>query len=196
MLNQNIHIINFKPLFYILEEVKTTLNFEIFHYSSQEMFLDFADKNNLENSLILKEKNYILKDHINVNKKQIIELPEKPQSIIKLIEFFNIAFLKQKYSSQSNIEIKNYSLNFNSRVFSKNQKKLKLTQREIDIILFLNQNSISQSINTLQTRIWKYETDLETHTVETHIYRLRKKIKDTFNDDNFIVSSEKGYTIE
>jgi hypothetical protein len=196
MLNQNIHIINFKPLFYILEEVKTTLNFEIFHYSSQEMFLDFADKNNLENSLILKEKNYILKDHINVNKKQIIELPEKPQSIIKLIEFFNIAFLKQKYSSQSNIEIKNYSLNFNSRVFSKNQKKLKLTQREIDIILFLNQNSISQSINTLQTRIWKYEADLETHTVETHIYRLRKKIKDTFNDDNFIVSSEKGYTIE
>ena len=196
MLNQNIHIINFKPLFYILEEVKTTLNFEIFHYSSQETFLDFADKNNLENSLILKEKNYILKDHINVNKKQIIELPEKPQSIIKLIEFFNIAFLKQKYSSQSNIEIKNYSLNFNSRVFSKNQKKLKLTQREIDIILFLNQNSISQSINTLQTRIWKYETDLETHTVETHIYRLRKKIKDTFNDDNFIVSSEKGYTIE
>lgn len=196
MLNQNIHIINFKPLFYILEEVKTTLNFEIFHYSSQEMFLDFADKNNLENSLILKEKNYILKDHINVNKKQIIELPEKPQSIIKLIEFFNITFLKQKYSSQSNIEIKNYSLNFNSRVFSKNQKKLKLTQREIDIILFLNQNSISQSINTLQTRIWKYEADLETHTVETHIYRLRKKIKDTFNDDNFIVSSEKGYTIE
>ena len=196
MLNQNIHIINFKPLFYILEEVKTTLNFEIFHYSSQETFLDFADKNNLENSLILKEKNYILKDHINVNKKQIIELPEKPQSIIKLIEFFNIAFLKQKYSSQSNIEIKNYSLNFNSRVFSKNQKKLKLTQREIDIILFLNQNSISQSINTLQTRIWKYEADLETHTVETHIYRLRKKIKDTFNDDNFIVSSEKGYTIE
>ena len=196
MLNQNIHIINFKPLFYILEEIKTTLNFEIFHYSSQESFLEFADKNNLENSLILKEKNDILKPNTNINIKQIIDLPEKPQTIIKFIELLNIAFLKQKYSSQSNIDIKSYCLNFNSRVFSKNQKKLKLTQREIDIILFLNQNHISQSINTLQTKIWKYEPDLETHTVETHIYRLRKKIKETFNDDNFIVSSEKGYLIE
>ncbi|MDC1159481.1 winged helix-turn-helix domain-containing protein [Candidatus Pelagibacter sp.] len=196
MLNQNIHIINFKPLFYILEEIKTTLNFEIFHYSSQESFLEFADKNNLENSLILKEKNDILKPNTNINIKQIIDLPEKPQTIIKFIELLNIAFLKQKYSSQSNIDIKSYCLNFNSRVFSKNQKKLKLTQREIDIILFLNQNHISQSINTLQTKIWKYEPDLETHTVETHIYRLRKKIKETFNDDNFIISSEKGYLIE
>ena len=196
MLNQNIHIINFKPLFYILEEIKTTLNFEIFHYSSQESFLEFADKNNLENSLILKVKNDILKPNTNINIKQIIDLPEKPQTIIKFIELLNIAFLKQKYSSQSNIDIKSYCLNFNSRVFSKNQKKLKLTQREIDIILFLNQNHISQSINTLQTKIWKYEPDLETHTVETHIYRLRKKIKETFNDDNFIISSEKGYLIE
>jgi hypothetical protein len=196
MLNQNIHIINFKPLFYILEEIKTTLNFEIFHYSSQESFLEFADKNNLENSLILKEKNDILKPNTNINIKQIIDLPEKPQTIIKFIELLNIAFLKQKYSSQSNIDIKSYCLNFNSRVFSKNKKKLKLTQREIDIILFLNQNHISQSINTLQTKIWKYEPDLETHTVETHIYRLRKKIKETFNDDNFIISSEKGYLIE
>ena len=196
MLNQNIHIINFKPLFYIFEEIKTTLNFEIFHYSSQESFLEFADKNNLENSLILKEKNDILKPNTNINIKQIIDLPEKPQTIIKFIELLNIAFLKQKYSSQSNIDIKSYCLNFNSRVFSKNQKKLKLTQREIDIILFLNQNHISQSINTLQTKIWKYEPDLETHTVETHIYRLRKKIKETFNDDNFIISSEKGYLIE
>ena len=72
---------------------------------------------------------------------------------------------------------------------------MKLTEREIEIILFLNDKEKPQNINILQKEVWSYVTDLETHTVETHIYRLRKKISDKFNDNNFIVSSKEGYSI-
>ena len=72
---------------------------------------------------------------------------------------------------------------------------MKLTEREIDIILFLNQNKTPQSVDTLQNKVWGHLFDLETHTVETHIYRLRKKIKEKFNDINFIISHDDGYVI-
>ena len=81
----------------------------------------------------------------------------------------------QQYDFQSNINIKNYSLNLNSRVISRNKNELKLTEREIEIILFLNDKKKPQNINILQKEVWSYASDLETHTVETHIYRLRKK---------------------
>ena len=103
--------------------------------------------------------------------------------------------LKQRFSFQSNINIKNYTLNLNSRVISKNENELKLTEREIEIILFLNDKKKPQNINILQKEVWSYVRDLETHTVETHIYRLRKKISDKFNDNNFIVSLKEGYSI-
>ena len=86
-------------------------------------------------------------------------------------------------------------MNFNKRVISIQNKELKLTEREIDIILFLKDQNIPQSITTLQNKVWGYSFDLETHTVETHIYRLRKKIKDKFNDEKFIVSEDLGYKI-
>ena len=103
--------------------------------------------------------------------------------------------IKQKYNFQSYKKIKDYNLDLNSRLFSKNSKQIKLTQREIDIILYLFERSIPQSINDLQDKVWRYSLDLETHTVETHVYRLRKKIKDKFDDDSFIISHENGYLI-
>ena len=63
------------------------------------------------------------------------------------------------------------------------------------MILYLNNKKKPCSVNELQESVWKQSTDLETHTVETHIYRLRKKIKNKFNDENFIISSKKGYEI-
>ena len=103
--------------------------------------------------------------------------------------------IKQKYNFQSNINIKNYILNLNTRIISQIKKELKLTEREIDIILFLKDHKNPQSINDLQNLVWKHSFNLETHTVETHIYRLRKKIKDKFNDQDFIISQDKGYSI-
>ena len=103
--------------------------------------------------------------------------------------------IKQKYNLQSNVKIGEYSLDLNSRTIFKNQKKLNLTEREIDILIFLSKQKEPQKIDTLQNKVWNYSSNLETHTVETHIYRLRKKIKDTFNDDNFIISKKDGYII-
>ena len=86
-------------------------------------------------------------------------------------------------------------MNINSRIISNKTKQLKLTEREIDIILFLNENEKSQPVANLQSKVWGYSVDLETHTVETHIYRLRKRINDNFNDKNFIITDKVGYKI-
>jgi DNA-binding response OmpR family regulator len=119
-----------------------------------------------------------------------------PSELSKIIEKINIQLIKKKYNYQSKINIENYILNLNSRTIVKNNKQLKLTEKEIDIILFLNNNTNPQSVAKLQNEVWGYSSELETHTVETHIYRLRRKINNIFNDDKFIVSYDKGYLIE
>ncbi len=86
-------------------------------------------------------------------------------------------------------------MNLNSRQISKESVKLNLTEREGNLIIFLNKSSSPVSVDRLQKEVWEYGSDLETHTVETHIYRLRKKIKEKFKDDNFIISSKEGYII-
>ena len=197
MFEQKIHIINFKILFDILEEIKSNLSFEVIYHVDQNKFIDSLSINNWKNSLILTKKiDLKLKSQKCLDKRQLIEVYKKPVSIIKFIDNLNINLIKQNYNFQSNINIRNYFLNLNSRVLSCKKIQLKLTQKEIDIILFLNQNTQPQSINTLQNLVWKYESDLETHTVETHIYRLRKKIKEHFNDDSFIISEDQGYLIK
>ena len=92
--------------------------------------------------------------------------------------------------------IKGYELNLNSKFFFKGNLKLKLTEKEIEIILYLNDAKIKHDVADLQKNIWDYSTDMETHTVETHIYRLRKKISDLFKDEKFILSHKNGYFID
>ena len=86
-------------------------------------------------------------------------------------------------------------MDLNSRIIANNKKSLKLTEREMDIILFLIEKKQPQKINDLQNQVWRYSSELETHTVETHIYRLRKKIYEIFNDEKFIISTDQGYSI-
>ena len=76
-----------------------------------------------------------------------------------------------------------------------NNQKLKLTEKEINMILYLTQSKKPIKINELQEKVWGYQSKLETHTVETHIHRLRKKIKEKFFDDNLIISKKNGYEI-
>ena len=78
----------------------------------------------------------------------------------------------------------------------KNNIKLKLTEKEINTITYLSKSIKPVSINELQEKVWSYQSDIETHTVETHIYRLRKKILNTFNDNEFIISKKNGYQIK
>ena len=74
--------------------------------------------------------------------------------------------------------------------------KLKLTEKEINTITYLSKSDKPVSIDELQKKVWSYQSDIETHTVETHIYRLRKKILNTFNDKDFIISEKNGYQIK
>ena len=171
----------------ILKEIDHFLNFNIIHLIKE-------DANNLYNkdsasSLIISNKK------INNIKDQII-IDKSPVQISKLIEKINIKFLKKRFSQQSDIDIGRYKLNLNSRYISNSKKTLNLTERETNILLFLKNSKIPINVDILQKEVWGHNSKLETHTVETHIYRLRKKIQITFNDNNFIKSSKSGYLIK
>ena len=188
-----VNIIDFPVLYNVLFEVKDFLNFEVVNYENENVFLEKIEKENSIKNYTIVTKNFL--NNKNINQKSIIYLDNTPINFISLIDKINTNLLKQRFSFQSNINIKNYTLNLNSRVISRNENELKLTEREIEIILFLNDKKKPQNINILQKEVWSYVTDLETHTVETHIYRLRKKIRDKFKDSDFILSSKEGYSI-
>ena len=95
----------------------------------------------------------------------------------------------------SDIIIGAYKIDLNSRLIYRDNLSLKLTEKEINSILFLSKNKKPVSIKELQLNVWGHKSQLETHTVETHIYRLRKKIFKIFNDKNFIFSGTNGYEI-
>ena len=198
MFKQNIHIINFEILYKILYEIKSNLNFNILKYDTEHDFLSSHNVDNKNSLIIVNPNNKNLLNNDSVDKRIFIKLKELPFKLNDLIQNINVQLIKQRYNYQSHIAVKEYFVDLNSRIIkNKNKNKnLKLTQKEVDIILFLNENKEPQKINLLQNKIWHYTTELETHTVETHIYRLRKKIKDVFNDDNFIISHKDGYLIK
>ena len=122
-------------------------------------------------------------------------IPAGRSQIEILISQINIKFLKFNFHNQANIKIKDYHLDLNSKFIKKNNKVLKLTEKEIQIIIFLFSSQKAKTVQDLQKDIWNHHEILETHTVETHIYRLRKKINDEFNDENFILNSVSGYSL-
>ena len=198
MFNQSVSIVEFPKLYNILKEIESLFKFNINNYQTVSDFINLLGNNNqdISNSIIiLEKKNNQLSSLNQINSNAILIFDKQPFKINQFIDIVNTQLIKQKYNFQSKISIKNYVLNFNSRMMSTSSKELKLTEREIDIILFLTQNKTPQSISVLQNKVWGYTFDLETHTVETHIYRLRKKIKDKFDDDKFIISHDEGYLV-
>ena len=198
MFSQSVSIVKFSPLYNILKEIEDLFKFQINNYKTYDDFLNEVNTNHslFSKSIILvnKQKDKLFFQN-KVNNNAILVFGEFPIKIEKLIDTINIQLIKQKYNFQSKINIKNYVLNFNSRIISNKEIELKLTEREIDIILHLNENELPQSVDMLQKKVWGHLFNLETHTVETHIYRLRKKIKDKFNDSNFVISHNEGYLI-
>jgi len=198
MTKQFINIVEISILYDIFDEIKSSLFFQVNNYPITSDFLEQDNEKNLENLnliTITKKNNQQLLSSEKINNKNLILLEESPVKIEQLLDQINIHLIKKKYDFQSHLNIKDYNLNLNSRIISHQNKNLKLTEREIDIILFLHQKKTPQSVDTLQNEVWKFTNTLETHTVETHIYRLRKKIKDKFDDDQFIISKEEGYLI-
>ena len=198
MNKQVVIFVNLNGLYNILNEIKNFISFDIKNYTNKDDFFQDLDKNNIlaESTIVTDSIEYFNLVNKNLDKRNILVFEDFPIQISTIIDQINIQLIKQRYDFQSKINIKNYNLNLNSRKISKNKKDLKLTEREIDIILFLKKQKEPKKIEILQKEIWHYSSDLETHTVETHIYRLRKKIKDQFNDENFILSHKEGYSIE
>ena len=193
MVKPLVNIVNFKPLYNILFELNNHLNFKINNFSSEQDFIQNIKKENLlEASIIISAKKI---NNDNIDQKSVIILEQLPINFVSLIDEINKRLLKQKYNYQSNIIINKYNLDLNSRTISREKVVLKLTEKEIEIILFLKDQKEPQNILKLQKEVWGYSDDIETHTVETHVYRLRKKLKDTFQDDNFLKSLKEGYKI-
>ena len=184
MNNQNLVIYDFKILYEILREINNYINFKII---SVDKISDLNSKDQNDYLLISNRKIKNVENQITLN--------NFPIDIIKLIESINVEFLKKKYSQQSDIVIGDYKLNLNSRKIFNGTKSLNLTEREANIVIYLNNSKKPVKISKLQTEVWGHNSKLETHTVETHIYRLRKKINDIFEDNNFIKSSKSGYVI-
>jgi len=199
MFKQIITIVEFITLYKILSEIQDILKFEIQNYESNSDFEKTIEDNKIDTkhlTIITRSINQKLIKNTKLDIRKILVFDDFPLEIEKLIEKINIQLIKQKYNFQSNFNINNYTLDLNSRIITREQDELKLTEREIDILLFLNENKKPQNVNALQSKVWGYSSELETHTVETHIYRLRKKIKEKFIDDNFIKSHKDGYSIK
>ena len=184
---QNLIIYQFNTLYDILKELDNNLKIEVININDEKS---------------LKEKISIYNQYLIITKKNIsnldnqIALEKFPIKLNKFIEKLNIQFLKQQFSGQSKFKLQDYTIDLNSRyIFSKN-KKLKLTEKEINTILYLSKMNKTISIKELQKKVWAHQSDLETHTVETHIYRLRKKFLNEFKDEKFILSEANGYKIK
>ena len=192
---QNVFIINFNSLYEILDEIKENLSFKIIKIENEEDFEKKFDLDRLD-YLVISKTDHKLLPNINITDKNFLGFNDLPLSFKKLLELINIKLIKLKFNQQSKVIIKGYELNLNSKFFSRGTFNLKLTEKEIEIILYLNNTKIKHDVADLQKNIWGYSTNLETHTVETHIYRLRKKISDLFKDESFILSHKNGYFIK
>jgi hypothetical protein len=192
---QNIFIINFNSLYEILNEIKENLSYKITKFENEEDFKKTTDLD-IKNCLIISRTSQKVLLNNNITNKNFLDFNDFPTSLKKLLELINIKLIKLKFNHQSKITIKEYELNLNSKFFSKDNLNLKLTEKEIEIILYLSNEKIKHDVADLQKNIWGYSSNMETHTVETHIYRLRKKIADLFKDEDFILSHKSGYFID
>jgi len=160
----------------------------------------------VENLKIKEVRNYLLnnepvflfinhKDYIKKNSLKLLDFHvclEFPIEILSFKEILNILITKYNFFKKSKIIIKDYEIDSNERSITKEKIKVKLTEKELDLILALNNNNgLNKSF--LLKSIWKHSLDLDTHAFETHLHRLRKKINKYFKDKNFIVEKNSLY---
>lgn len=191
-----------------LEELKDHLNFELttidqnvesksfenydILFCHEEFFKISSSLNLLKNSNKIKILAFSSSDlnfDIFTDK---ISLPTTVKDINFTIEN---SIAKKKFLTNSSIKIKGYILDKNEKKLVNNRKFVLLTEKEIQLLeLFLN-NTKPINRNKILNQVWRYSKEADTHTVETHIYRLRKKVKSEFEDDNFILNEKDGYTL-
>jgi len=174
-------------LYEVLFEISDELNCSVSKFIKKN-FIKMKTSKDLNYLILTKKEIPNIKNQILIN--------NFPINIFKLVEIINVEFLRLKFNNQSDIKIGNYVFNMNSREMKNEQLNLRLTEKEISSIIYLSNANKPIKVNELQLNVWGYHSNLETHTVETHIYRLRKKILKKFNDSNFIYSTVDGYQIK
>ena len=203
----NIACLCSKDLFNSLNEIRSFFTFKINPIQNNTKSL-----NNEEYDAIIMESGFeknILQNEINVPKVLIQHEKQKkgqdldsfdlvfkmPINIIKFNQLIVNLCKKNEFEKNSLIKINDYILDKNQRILKKGSIALKITEREIDFIEKLNSSKQPLNKNFILKNIWSYSSETDTHTIETHIYRLRQKIKENFNDKNFIKSTKDGYSI-
>ena len=183
MIKKTLFVYNSLNLFKILNEIEENFHFEI----------RYIDKKEFKKISFEERKHYLIITTDNNEKiNNCIIIDNLPKKITKLTKIINLSFLKKQFKEQSKHKIRKYTLDLNSRKIYFENKSLNLTERECDLILFIN-SSKRAGLKKIQKIVWGHNDDLETHTVETHIYRLRKKMIKNFEDHNFIEHDQDGY---
>ena len=193
-----------------LDELKEFFNFKISFSSDnieKQSFLeydvlliheDFINKSSFQKTLLEKIKKVkILISYSKVNLPNYFDTQLLlPTNIKEINEIVENSIAKKSFNKNSSIIIKEYNLDKNEKKLTKGNVSISLTEKEIQLLeLLLSNNNVPIQKDKILKEVWKYATDVDTHTVETHIYRLRKKIKNKFSDDNFILNKKEGYLI-
>jgi DNA-binding response OmpR family regulator len=207
MNNTHLHIIGSKPFFNLLDEMDFNYTFSLdddSRYSHDDKFITriiFVNNTNLK-----KIKRYFQEDFPTIfifdnneflkkNKLQLLQFHVSlvaPLEFLSFKEILNILITKYSFFKKSKIIVNNYEIDSNQRVIVKKNIQVKLTEKELQLILILNDNNGLEK-SFLLRQIWNRSSDLESHAFETHLHRLRKKINDFFKDKNFIVENNSKY---
>jgi len=200
----NISIFNNKTFFQIIKEIKLFSKYKINHYEDLNLcekdakkgnhivvffikHLDKLDKYNFPSILAVKSPgtaNKLLNEEIKM-----------PFTIFDFEKKIISSIAKNKFKKNSLINLKDYIIDKNERKIKKNNIELQLSEKEVDFLILFSETKDPIKRDLVLKKVWNYSHETETHTVETHIHRLRKKILDKFNDSDFIKNNKKGYYI-
>tara|TARA_B100000427_G_C15366895_1_gene532515 strand:+ start:47 stop:685 length:639 start_codon:yes stop_codon:yes gene_type:complete len=210
--NITISIFGNKIFFEILSEIKLFTKYNIKFYKEFNLcaenakklnqivifFIDDTNKKLLSNnnlnslSLILISKKSVSK---NTFSNGLVETLKTPFTILDLDKKIVSIFAKYQFKKNSLIFLNNYIIDKNERKLKKNNLEIKLSEKEINFLVLFSKSKIPISKNEVLKKVWNYSSKSETHTVETHVHRLRKKILDKFGDNHFIKNNNSGYYI-
>ena len=213
MRSEKLFVFGNQRLAEILKEVKLFKNYEIINKTYDFQKINLPQDKNLKENLILVDlsnisinQNFIKSFGKNsillINKKnfsnELIKNYEKcflPFKLNDLLSKIKILSLKKDYKNRSIFQVLDYQLDINKKVIAKNDLKLKLTEKEVTLLVYLIELGRPVKINELLKAVWDYSSESETHTIETHVHRLRKKFITIFKDDNIIKNTPEGYFI-
>ena len=197
MKNITLNIVGQRILADILKEKEDIIKMNILFFENLSDYLKNIETNIIKNIVVTHLYNFELIEQSNfkINCPIFYLTSYCPLNLKNFIEKINLAIIKSKFLINSKVKLLNYIINLNTREITTGENKLKLTEREKDFLLFLKNSKKPQTIKNILESVWGYSKEIETHTVETHVHRLRKKFIDSFNDNNFIKNNKKGYYI-